>query len=398
MMNPDTTFLQHVKHKTSKKPTSELEVLWQRIEKHTKRNANVVIKKQNLFVQFQQQVEPYEHMQAHMVAEQVVHLSQFIMRKSLSEQQRKELIEWIEDDIDFLSAHPFIGPINVAEVINAFQAQLKEQNQATINAIPPEELNELRLLLQQDFAGLELTDEQLRDIALEPQKVYQYLDEQGFVDNDHEQPFNHHNSEDEPDWDGFFEDEPCFNRQQAKHQKTNIKLEKLFKGSQLNKMYKRLASKLHPDKEPDPAKKAQKHQLMQQLGQARKTKDGFSLLQLYITYIDDDVDFDEQTKANLIPLLKNKITELNEQYRAQQTANDEHSFVWRKFNGRSKAQIKQNFAEHIAALQIECDEIAARLNTCTTVNTLKKELNERIQNKRHAPLSLQEALNSMFNF
>lgn len=398
MMNPDTTFLQHVKHKTSKKPTSELEVLWQRIEKHTKRNANVVIKKQNLFVQFQQQVEPYEHMQAHMVAEQVVHLSQFIMRKSLSEQQRKELIEWIEDDIDFLSAHPFIGPINVAEVINVFQAQLKEQNQATINAIPPEELNELRLLLQQDFAGLELTDEQLRDIALEPQKVYQYLDEQGFVDNDHEQPFNHHNSEDEPDWDDFFEDEPYFNRQQAKHHKTNIKLEKLFKGSQLNKMYKRLASKLHPDKEPDPAKKAQKHQLMQQLGQARKTKDGFSLLQLYITYIDDDVDFDEQTKANLIPLLKNKIAELNEQYRAQQTANDEHSFVWRKFNGRSKAQIKQNFAEHIAALQIECDEIAARLNTCTTVNTLKKELNERIQNKRHAPLSLQEALNSMFNF
>lgn len=45
---------------------------------------------------------------------------------------------------------------------------------------------------------------------------------------------------------------------------------------------------------------------MQQLGQARKTKDGFSLLQLYITYIDDDVDFDEQTKANLIPLLKIK--------------------------------------------------------------------------------------------
>ena len=136
---------------------------------------------------------------------------------------------------------------------------------------------------------------------------------------------------------------------------------------------------------------------MQQLGEARKAKDGFTLLQLYITHFDDDVDFDEETKANLVPLLQNKIAELNALHRRQKEGNDEHTLVWRKFNGRSKAQIKENFADHIAALNNECDEITERLSYCTTVKVLKEELNDRILDKRHMPMSLEAAFESMFN-
>lgn len=137
---------------------------------------------------------------------------------------------------------------------------------------------------------------------------------------------------------------------------------------------------------------------MQQLGEARKAKDGFTLLQLYIMHFDDDVDFDAETKANLIPLLQNKIAELNKQHRQQKEGNDPHSLVWRKFNGRSKAQIKLNFTNHIAALHDECDEISERLGYCTSVKLLKEELNDRILDKRHMPASLQDAFESMFNF
>ncbi|MFU2512040.1 MAG: J domain-containing protein [Pseudoalteromonas prydzensis] len=405
-MKANTTFLQNVKQSTTAKPSSELELLWQRIEKHTKRNANFDTKKQGLFTQFKEQVEPHEQYQAQMIAQQVIHLSQFIPRKSLTVEQRSELVDWINADLDYLSNHPFTGDLDIAAISHTFRSQLDKHNQAAVNDIPASELNMFRAMLQQDFPSLELTDEQLKEITLDPKLLYQHLDEQGLGDNAEHEPnstdeaFNAGDaySDDDEDWEDFFDQYEHFDRDEIKQQKTNSKLEKLFKSSQLNKMYKRLASKLHPDKEPDPAKKAEKHQLMQQLGEARKAKDGFTLLQLYITHFDDDVDFDEETKANLVPLLQNKIAELNALHRRQKQGNDEHTLVWRKFNGRSKAQIKENFANHIAALNNECDEIAERLGYCTTVKLLKEELNDRILDKRHMPASFQAALESMFNF
>ncbi|MEM5550905.1 hypothetical protein WNY63_09200 [Pseudoalteromonas neustonica] len=401
-MKTNTTFLQNVKQQATAKPASELERLWQRIDKHTKRNANFEIKKSTLFNQFKEQVEPHEHHQARMMAEQIIHLSKFIQRKSLTIEQRNELVDWINEDLEYLSGHPFIGELEIEKVTQIFQSHLSKHNHDTVNAIDSSQLNLLRTMLQQDFPGLELTDEDLREIAVNPQKLYQHLDEQGFgedeeSDDDAFNPGNAHAEQDE-DWDDFFDQFERFDRDEIKQQKTDAKLEKLFKSSQLNKMYKRLAAKLHPDKEPDPTKKAEKHELMQQLGQARKAKDGFTLLQLYITHFDDDVDFDEETKANLIPLLQNKIVELNKLHRQQKEGNDPHSLVWRKFNGRSKAQIKHNFTNHIAALNSECEEISERLGYCTTVKLLKEELNDRIINKRHMPMSFDDALESMFNF
>ncbi|WP_257326466.1 J domain-containing protein [Pseudoalteromonas rhizosphaerae] len=405
-MKANTTFLQNVKQHTTAKPSSELERLWQRIEKHTKRNANFDTKKQGLFTQFKEQVEPHEQYQAQMIAQQICHLSQFIPRKSLTDEQRNELVDWINADLDYLASHPFTGDLDMEAISHTFKSHLGKHNQEAINDIPSSELGVFRTMLQQDFPGLELTDEQLKEIALDPQLLYKHLDEQGFGDNkEHDSdstddPFNAGDaqSEGDEDWDDFFDQYERFDRDEIKQQKTDAKLEKLFKSSQLNKMYKRLASKLHPDKEPDPTKKAQKHELMQQLGEARKAKDGFTLLQLYIKHIDDDVDFDEETKVNLVPLLQNKIAELNALHRRQKEGNDEHTLVWRKFNGRSKAQIKENFADHIAALNNECDEIAERLGYCTTVKVLKEELNDRILDKRHMPMSLEAALESMFNF
>ncbi|NMR26040.1 hypothetical protein HH219_10925 [Pseudoalteromonas sp. NEC-BIFX-2020_015] len=401
-MKTNTTFLQNVKQQATAKPASELERLWQRIDKHTKRNANFEIKKSTLFNQFKEQVEPHEHHQARMMAEQIIHLSKFIQRKSLTIEQRNELVDWINEDLGYLSGHPFIGELEIEKVTQIFQSHLSKHNHDTVNAIDSSQLNLLRTMLQQDFPGLELTDEDLREVAVDPQKLYQHLDEQGFgedeeSDDDAFNPGNAHAEQDE-DWDDFFDQFERFDRDEIKQQKTDAKLEKLFKSSQLNKMYKRLAAKLHPDKEPDPTKKAEKHELMQQLGQARKAKDGFTLLQLYITHFDDDVDFDEETKANLIPLLQNKIVELNKLHRQQKEGNDPHSLVWRKFNGRSKAQIKHNFTNHIAALNNECEEISERLGYCTTVKLLKEELDERINNKRHMPMSFDDALESMFNF
>ena len=100
-------------------------------------------------------------------------------------------------------------------------------------------------------------------------------------------------------------------------------LDKLFKGGQLNKIYKRLASLLHPDKEQDPVKKAQKHVIMQTLSAARKNKDAFTLIQLYQTHINDGAFlFDSDTLTSMLTLLRAKSHRLDDELHAEKSNSD----------------------------------------------------------------------------
>lgn len=124
-------------------------------------------------------------------------------------------------------------------------------------------------------------------------------------------------------------------------------LDKLSKAEQLNKIYKRLASLVHPDKEQDPGKKAQKHVLMQTLSEARKNNDAFTLLQLYQTHINEgEFAIDSDTLSSIQALLREKLHSLDDELHQAKSNNELSSLVWRKFSGRSKKQTEHNFKIH----------------------------------------------------
>ncbi len=400
-----SNFLSAVKTENKDKaPLTSLQHLWQKIEKYQKRNANTEKKIAKLYAQFQQEVEPTEHKSAECIAAQISHLTQFITRKTLNANERNELLDWIHEDLNYLRSHPFIGDIKIELLQQDIDEKINEINRHTVSNFDSEELGRLREMIHYEFDGaLTLTDEELLEVAADPSKLAKHIEKlEAEIDLDDEEsdffgdPIADDDEEDMSFFDDLFKQQhEYFHQQDQKEQKQQLELERLFKGSQLNKMYKRLAAKLHPDKEQDPIKKQEKHQLMQQLSDARKNKDGFTLLQLYLHNFDDDMEFDSKTMENLAPLLQAKIAQLNEEHQEIKNNNKPETLVWRQFNGRSKAIVAKNMAEHISALQSECTQINELLENCTTVKNMKKTLKSRMHN--NSMLNFSQGFNQLFD-
>ncbi len=386
----DNQFLKSVKMASSDaKDKDPLFKLWQKIEKHQKRNANLKTKIKKLYEQFSLEVTPVEQKQSLAIAEQIRVLTPFVSRKTLSGYEREELINWLHQDLDYLSQNPFSADIDIRLLEINLDKEIGVINNHKINKLTAEDLDDLRQTISFNVSpDLELSDDDLRAIAADPEKLMDFLeklDTQSENDNDEFFDDNDELFDDEDEFESsFFNDfynqqQEYFTQENEKNNQHQATLERLFKGSQLSKMYKRLAAKLHPDKEQDPDKKQFKHQLMQQLSQARKDKDGFTIVQIYLQNFDDDVVFDSVTLDNLLPLLRAKVAELNEEYTDIKEQEDIQTVVWHKFNGRSKAIIAKNIQQHIQVLEDECTQISADIASYRTVKDIKHTLRLRRQ-------------------
>ena len=245
------------------KPSSTLSSLWIKIEKHQKRNANFTKKRSKLFEQFKQQAQPAEQKLADAITAQVEHLIRFLSKKSLTDKQRNELLGWVSDDIDYLATHLFSEGIDVADLREQINTELTLLTESLDQAVDEESIVELANMLDEMFDGeMQFNREELIEIIKNPaliqehvQRFHEKMNEEEIEKDDYSEEFDQ----------GFEEDfDYQYNRSFSKRnskEELGI-LEKLFKGSQLNKMYKRLAAKLHPDKESDATKKAIKHDLM----------------------------------------------------------------------------------------------------------------------------------------
>lgn len=378
------------------KPSSTLSSLWIKIEKHQKRNANFTKKRTKLFEQFKQEAQPSEQKLADAITAQVEHLIHFLSKKSLTDKQRNELLEWISSDIDYLATHPFSEGIDVADLREKINAELTLLAENLDQAVDEESIVELADMLDEMFDGeMQFDREELIELIKNPAMIQEHI--QRFHEKMNEEELSEedeYNAKldeefDEDIFDDFdYQHYSDFSDRENKHE-LGI-LEKLFKGSQLNKMYKRLAAKLHPDKESDATKKVIKHDLMQQLASARESKDVFTLLTLYHEHIDDDsFNFDAETLTAIEALLSKKVSELNAELRDLKSADTPEAIVWDHFHGRSNKITTENIVIHTERIEDEVMSINQFIVSTSTLKTLKTELNTRIK---------QREASSFFNF
>lgn len=381
------------------KPSSTLSSLWIKIEKHQKRNANFTKKRSKLFEQFKQQAQPAEQKLADAITAQVEHLIRFLSKKSLTDKQRNELLGWVSDDIDYLATHLFSEGIDVADLREQINTELTLLTESLDQAVDEESIAELANMLDEMFGGeMQFNREELIEIIKNPaliqehvQRFHEKMNEEEIEKDDYSEEFDQ----------GFEEDfDYQYNRSFSKRnskEELGI-LEKLFKGSQLNKMYKRLAAKLHPDKESDATKKAIKHDLMQQLASARENKDVFTLLTLYHEHIDDDsFNFDAETLAAIEALLSKKVGELNAELKELKSADTPEAIVWEHFHGRSNKITTENIVIHAERLEDEVMSINQFIVSTSTLKALKTELNTRIKQRESSPFfNFDDDLESMF--
>ncbi|GAW97443.1 MULTISPECIES: hypothetical protein [Colwellia] len=398
--------LSHIKEqqKNKEKPLDPLAKKWLEIEKKQKRNANFKTKTDNLYKRFQDEILPEEQEYIVLLGKETQHLMGFLSKKSLTKWQKEELHGWIEANIDLLSSHRF----GDSELTQKMQEEYRDVLLASSNKmaedepIDPNVLADIRHLVDDMFEGEKtFSDEELSGFIRDPTRFHQVFQE--FVENRTQQSNDADSDAGFDDDEMSDEEERAFYEEYARqhgHQhnsaadsekeKQQDKLKALFNSSKLNKLYKILANRLHPDKEQNEHLKAEKSVLMAKLIKAKKDKDAFTIISMFHQFVPDreltlfDGNDDELTQA-LIGLLNEKLCELDRENGDNKYNNGLQSMVWQNLGGRSKKAIQENIDTHLTDLEDDHTRLKYYIEEMKTVKVLKEVLNERYEKKRFNP-------------
>ncbi|TDT65215.1 hypothetical protein EDC55_1392 [Allofrancisella inopinata] len=172
------------------------------------------------------------------------------------------------------------------------------------------------------------------------------------------------------EWDDY-----RFNYQKDENDEAS-KVTEIFKGSQLNKIYKQIANVIHPDKESDSTKLEIKKELMQKLTEAKRNKDVFTLIKMYQEHVPGGEFFlDDSAIKHVEQLLQMKIYKLNNDHREIFNGQGIKSAVWKAFSAPSKKKRSENFNISINHINNLSEDYNKQISKTETINKLKKELN-----------------------
>ena len=353
-MNQITTQPQKAKpaRKPMQTPQQVFQRRWQEIEKAQKSLDKAQKDQQVLVDKFNTDLLPFEQEICQQQYQFINTLLNFSAKKSLSERQRETICDWIDEIFTSLTSSPFRVDID----IDALEVNLR---QATLSQCPPsaEELDLLREELYSNAGeNLNLTNEELLAILANPELLAEKI---ALLDKDPQAADESVSSDEENEEFFHFEDffDNLFNGSTKEPFKgsanaTAIEKNELFLSEGvLNRCYKKLANRFHPDK-AKPEDLAESHELMVELSKAKKNNDAFSIFMLYQQHIkDDDFMFSDNELNHINVLLSKKLREIESAKAELKFSNEMDSLICRRFKGRSKRATENNFADHLDEMQ-----------------------------------------------
>lgn len=375
-------------HTDKKNGTKRLNQLWEDVEKKQQRNQRYQQKVNDFYDYFKHNVEEQEQAVCLAAEKWVHHLLSFIPRKSIKNAQREALYDWIQEELTIIESNPF-NPVKTDELRLKFNQALIDaaEDDPCTDEISIEQLDqfrqELSAMLGEDLFFLD--DEELMEMVREPSKFQSFITE--FLQNREDQ--SRFEEDDEIDWeeDAFFQDDfEGFHYQERGQTASDdvAQVTALFNDKEMTKLYRQLAKQLHPDREHDPDKKAQKLLLMQQLSQAKKNKDPLGLLLLAQQYLPEHKLALDNGKIKQLELaLKGKITQLNAEHQELKAGHDLKSIIWRRFGGGSKASREKYLNQYRYGLQDSAEELLEKCREIKTVKALQQHLRERVNDARN---------------
>ena len=401
-----------IRTKTSavEKPENPFDKKWQQIEKKQKRNATAKKKIEDLYQTFQEKILPQEQKVVALLAQETRHLITFLPRRSFTQWQREELQAWIESNLDTLMQHPF-GDRELFETVSKEYGDSLVQQAQKINEdhdFLPEEIDDMRVMTDKMFQGKkEFTNEELeafmRDPAVFQQALREFMEEQLHT----EQDFDEEHSEHQNFQDDYGEQKNDYHNGNERYQteqrlKKQNKLKSLFNSSKLNKLYKILANRLHPDKEINEHLKAEKSELMAKLVTAKKNKDAFTLISMFHQFIPESENSlfegnDEELTQALIGLLNEKLHQLDQENNDEKYNNGIKGMIWQKLHGRSKKVTQQKINDHLSDLKSSHVQLNHHIHKVKTVKLLKEVLSERYEQRRFSIFDELDDFNEEFS-
>ncbi|HEY7772703.1 MAG TPA: hypothetical protein VIC26_05960 [Marinagarivorans sp.] len=365
----------------------------ERYQRFKHKNAKFEQEMRDLIARVRLQVDEYEiakHEQVYALTQKLI---PFFSKKSLSEYLREALFDWIDHNMCMLAFGPYAEhfDMDVLERLLAEHCDQHSQNrqEKTLNKLAKDgvdeqmiaELRELGDKARQASSPEEFED-LLRQVLEEAMEESDEFDEPASPEADlFEGLFGENAGAEFSEDDGFFDNgndefEDLFGEEDRQHKA----LDRLFKASSINKIFRRITKKIHPDLESDEGKKAERHQQMCQLIEARENKDIAYILQLYKdTFGTLPEQFPEQDYVNLTQILKAMTERLAEQKLDALASIPFGDVYYDMFYRKTKLQEAAAVRSHIQRLKMFTKGYQQARAEITSIASLKPYLQDRME-------------------
>ena len=366
----NTKITKQNKGKKRRKLTAEqkFQRAWQRVLKAKQNNEKIKRDVEVFADKIRQQIESIEISYTTAFYSNTEQLIGFLSRKSLPQWQRYELYQWIGDNLNILTYHPFVDHLDIPALLDRFREMMPEQMMEEDAFIPDEDPVDSKTPDDPD------SDESSQEEKGGTMDMFEEL----FDDADLNKK-NEDITEEEDLFEQFYEE--IFEEQQAyedERKKEIQALDQVLKASSMNKMFRKIAARLHPDREQDPDKKAQKHQQMSALVDARDKRDVLTLFALYEQHVgepfDQLIDTDHQ---HLTTLLEHQLMLLEEEREQLIDEIPKSGMIYRRFHKPTKAKVSAHVRSHIKDLEGKIDTLETFASHVTSLKKLKPYLEER---------------------
>jgi len=287
-------------------------------------------------------------------------LIEFFERKSLSEWHREELVFWIGEVIE-----------RVASIDQDTETELKRR---------------LTMAMGKHFG---LTEDQIRERRqqFEEQMRAEFEQDEWFDEDELSDDF------DDDDFDGGGWDEDDFGdgerdespRGRARDDGPGFesgaereRARRLTDAAWLRSLFRRAARLLHPDRESDPDKREQKHGRMQELLRARKEGDVLAMLDLYAEAGGhQELSLAESEIAQLCDLLRERLDDLQSEYRAIPFQSPLYLWAYETFYGVGKAERERGLRQLEREWRQQAEQDGVLVKELRNLQVLKQHLKKR---------------------
>ena len=305
---------------------------------------------------------------------------------SLSDAEQALLSLWVTANFAALNQHPFVSVTRRDSLLERWRFVLSEDAESDIAAharrtirwpgAEEDELDENDTIFE---FGMHKTHTDKVD-SEQPESMGQHPSSSNKAGN--------HNREDSPHHQRDRTNHPDEAFRQAQHaedspgytgaEKVAETLDNLEQRLSIDKLFRQLASVLHPDREQDEALKEEKNRIMGLCLKARQDKDINTLLTLYCEHVGElPDDLDNTSHEDLVKALELQLKELQQLLRQQRFGDPLLNQAMDRYGGTGEAQCNNRIEQHAQALDLEILSLQQRLTQLQSKEGLAQALSDR---------------------
>jgi len=146
----------------------------------------------------------------------------------------------------------------------------------------------------------------------------------------------------------------------------------------IHKLFRRIANAVHPDREQDENRKAEKHELMSTCLQARDAGDVAKLLSLYAAHVGDlPSNWSDESTGELVTALEKQLRQLELRGESLQSNDPLLQLIIDRYLGYDTQDVTRRIQSHKLRLQAQIDELKNRRIAIKSDAGLTSALQER---------------------